>query len=79
MTDQAGDPDSDSVLHECSTLDWTILMRPGSTRRTQPLPAASWKTSINWDILYDLPPAVSASASPTPTSGAAESCSCGGE
>ena len=79
MTDQAANPDADSVLRPCSTLDWTILVRPGSTRRTQPLPAASWKSSHIWDILYDLPPAVLAFALATLFLRFAAGCICGSD
>jgi hypothetical protein len=65
MTDQAANPDADAVLRTRSTLDWTILMRPGSTRRIQPSPAASWKSSIISDILHGLPPAMEPFAFPT--------------
>ena len=77
MTGHATNPDADSAA--CSTLNWTILMRPGSARRTKPLSAASWITSTIWDILFDLPPAVLAFALPNPIVRIAEGCLCGGE
>jgi hypothetical protein len=54
MTGQAADPDADAVLEAHSSLEWTNLLRPGSTRRIQPSSAASWKSSIISDIIESL-------------------------